>query len=103
MPDPLHLFCAPRDMNFTLDHWITYWKRQFKRNLNNLSRPGGPSPITDRAQYRWQEGKPWDTRLRRSESYQEKWQYVRENPLRKKLVENLDDWQFQGMLNVLPW
>ena len=62
-----------------------------------------PPLVGNPTEYRWQEGKPWDTRLRRSESYQEKWQYVRENPVRKGLVENADDWPYQGMLNVLPW
>ena len=31
MPDHLHLFCAPRDLGFTIDEWITFWKRQFIR------------------------------------------------------------------------
>src|SRR5687767_6154433 len=35
MPDHLHLFCAPRNLNFTLETWVTYWKRQFtRRHLN---------------------------------------------------------------------
>jgi REP element-mobilizing transposase RayT len=34
MPNHLHLFCAPRDLNFTLEEWVTYWKRQFKRHIN---------------------------------------------------------------------
>jgi len=155
MPDHLHLFCAPRDLNFTLDTWVTYWKSQFKKKLNthlamhgrvrlppNPNNSGRvrllPNPIQipqqpdaervripqerhppgeedgvrrephpplkgNPATFRWQEGKPWDTRLRRSESYAEKWQYVRENPLRKGLVKCPEDWPYQGMLNVLQW
>jgi putative transposase len=45
----------------------------------------------------------WDTRLRRSESYTEKWNYIRENPLRKGLAARPEDWPYQGMFNVLPW
>ena len=37
------------------------------------------------------------------ESYTQKWHYVRENPVRKGLVKDADEWPFQGMLNVLPW
>jgi REP element-mobilizing transposase RayT len=59
--------------------------------------------IDDPAWYRWQEGRPWHTRLRRSEHYQDKWQYVRENPLRQGYVTDPADWPFQGMLNVLRW
>jgi hypothetical protein len=29
MPDHLHLFCAPRDLHFTIEKWIAYWKREF--------------------------------------------------------------------------
>src|SRR2546423_15663235 len=31
MPDHLHLFCAPRDLQFTIEKWIAYWKSQFSR------------------------------------------------------------------------
>ena len=184
MPDHLHLFCAPHDPSFTLEAWITYWKRRFKRSLGlelqrckptvletakqepaarTVGEPTGttiqPESInhqlirevslpadadawgfrhlteTDRefrerwvrapglthgtvdsskarpqgwmigdpAWYRWQEGNPWHTRLRRAENYQEKWQYVRENPLRKGYVSDPAHWPFQGMLNLLRW
>ena len=26
MPDHLHLFCSPRDLQFSLSQWIGYWK-----------------------------------------------------------------------------
>jgi hypothetical protein len=68
---------------------VKYWKRMFSRT----ARLHGCS---------WQTGH-WDTRLRRTENYQEKWAYVRENPVRKNLVTRADDWPFQGMLNVLQW
>lgn len=125
MPDHLHFFCAPRDLEFTLDEWITYWKRQFKLNAHHgrvrvpsnpdqtIARLAGPEigvrpeshpPLMgDPSEYGWQEGKPWDTRLRRSENYQEKWHYLRENPVRKGLVQDSTDWPYQGTLNVLPW
>src|ERR1039457_3246640 len=31
MPDHLHFFCAPFDLHFGIDGWITFWKRQFSR------------------------------------------------------------------------
>lgn len=45
----------------------------------------------------------WDTQLRTGESYDAKWDYVRNNPVRKGLVASPDDWPFQGELNVLSW
>jgi len=89
MPDHLHLFCAPHDLSFTVERWITYWERQFRRLHQNPT-------------CRWQPN-PFHHRLRREESYSEKWQYVRENPVRKGLVSNPDEWPYQGMMNVLQW
>ncbi len=45
----------------------------------------------------------WDRQLRTGESYTQKWEYVRNNPVRKGLVANADDWPYQGELNVLEW
>jgi REP element-mobilizing transposase RayT len=89
MPDHLHLFAAPHNLDIPLNRWMSYWKRLFTEKAN--------SP-----EWRWQ-SLHWDTRLRRSESYAEKWCYIRENPMRKGLVTNPEDWPYQGMTNILPW
>jgi len=89
MPDHLHLFCAPRDLEMPLVNWVTYWKRQFTRRKV----PGAGE---------WQR-LFWDRRLRREESYAEKWAYVRENPLRAGLVKPGEAWPYEGVLNALRW
>jgi putative transposase len=89
MPDHLHLFCAPRDLTFTFDGWTTFWERNFRRLHQDPA-------------IKWQR-KPFHHRLRQSESYSQKWNYVRENPVRAGLVQNPDDWPYQGELTVLPW
>lgn len=89
MPDHLHLFCAPCDLQFTLERWVSHWKRRF----SCLHLPGVGL---------WQRDF-WDTRLRRGESYTEKWHYVRQNPVRAGLVESADDWPFQGQIHSLRW
>src|SRR4051812_38399961 len=61
MPEHIHLFCAPRDLAFTVEAWTTYWERQFRR-------------LHGDAAIKWQR-KPFHHRLRRSESYTEKWHY----------------------------
>ena len=58
MPDHLHCFCAPNDLRFTIEAWISYWKREFalkcKRLVSSLAPPANerlastlapPSPI----------------------------------------------------------
>ena len=89
MPDHLHLFCAPHDLRFTMERWTSYWKSQFRRA--HLIEP-----------WEWQRDF-WDTRLRREESYETKWRYVQENPVRAGLVTRLEDWPHQGILNTLRW
>ena len=71
MPDHLHLFCAPRDLNFDMGTWITYWKREFsfKHGLRD-----------------WKfQSRGWHHRLRDEENYSEKWIYMQENPVRERL------------------
>ena len=45
----------------------------------------------------------WDRQLRRAESYEEKWQYVKNNPVRHGYVSRVEDWPYQGELNVFEW
>jgi putative transposase len=89
MPDHLHLFCAPHDLKFGIDAWITFWKRQFSRR--HVSEP-------------WEfQRRGFHHRLRDAQEYHDKWTYVRENPLRKGLAVHPDDWPFQGIVNELRW
>jgi len=45
----------------------------------------------------------WDTQLRRGENYHEKWEYVRNNPVRLGWVAVANEWPFGGVLNDLLW
>jgi putative transposase len=55
LPDHLHLFCAPKDLNHTLETWVRFWKSRLWQEI----------PKSDR---QW-EAHHWDTRLRQEESY----------------------------------
>jgi putative transposase len=48
----------------------------------------------------WQE-EFFDHVLRSSESYSQKWDYVRENPVRGGLVVSSDQWPWQGEIGSL--
>jgi len=50
----------------------------------------------------WQR-KSFHHRLRRRIEYEEKLIYVRENPLRKQLVVQPDNWPYQGRIHDLCW
>jgi hypothetical protein len=43
----------------------------------------------------------FDHVLRNDESYSQKWEYVRENPVRAELVGRADEWPSQGELVVI--
>jgi len=87
MPDHLHLFCAPRDLAFTIEKWMSYWKSRFSRR--HVDQP-----------WAWQRS-GFHHRLRDTRQFQEKWTYVRENPLRKNLVPRPEDWPYQGTIYQL--
>ena len=77
MPDHLHVFAAPGPLDLPLDNWVRYWKSQFIK----VHREGSRNWQTDH----------WDTRLRSEESYEEKWWYVRNNPVRAGLVARAEE------------
>ncbi|CAN5466087.1 hypothetical protein BH20VER3_BH20VER3_08980 [soil metagenome] len=89
MPDHLHLICAPLKEEVEIETWITFWKRQFRRIHGDPVR-------------RFQSS-GFHHRLRKQESYDQRWDYVRENPVRAGLVRQADDWPFTGELNELRW
>jgi len=89
MPDHIHLFAAPTGSEIPFDNWVRFWKSQFTKRC--------PLP-----EHRWHPDH-WDRRLRSGESYEEKWEYVRNNPVRHGLVSRPEDWPFQGEVNELAW
>ena len=91
MPDHVHLFCAPNGLDApALEKWMSYWKSMCTRRL------GQPKGTV------WQRHH-CDRQLRTGESYGEKWDYVRNNPVRAQLVSNANEWPYQGELNELRW
>jgi len=87
MPDHLHLFAAPRDLSFTVQRWISYWKSQFSKAHHH-------------ADWVWQ-SRTFHHRLRQDESYSQKWLYVQENPMRAGLAKEIGQWPYQGAIHVL--
>ena len=81
MPDHVHLFVAGGP-DFVLVQWI----RMLKRVLSKSILAALPH---------WQPGF-FDHVIRHRESYSEKWDYVRQNPVRAGLVSEPEAWPFQG-------
>lgn len=70
--------------------------KSLKRALSEALRPAKVSPPY------WQKGF-FDHVLRSGESYREKWDYVRENPVRAKLVDRAESWRYLGEIFPLEY
>ncbi len=93
MPDHVHFFAAPvAEDAQTLSLFGGYWKRSTRLHLRRQVRPD----------FRWQE-EFFDHLLRSHESYAQKWEYVRNNPVRQGLVARPEDWPYQGEMEELAW
>jgi len=93
MPDHVHFFASPcRDAAKNLSGFIASWKRWTRRCMREQRGPG----------FAWQR-EFFDHLLRSDESYEQKWEYVRANPVRAGLVSNPDEWPYQGELAELTW
>lgn len=89
MPDHVHLFVTGPD-DLDLGRWIGALKQILaKAVMSEQAR----KPF-------WQRGF-FDHVLRSEESYGQKWNYVRDNPIRARLVEKADDWPYAGELIVI--
>ncbi|MDQ3414815.1 MAG: transposase [Verrucomicrobiota bacterium] len=80
MPDHVHLLIAPTERELPVGNASGAIKRWMRQDLN--------------AHWEWQPGS-FDRLLRSDESAEEKWQYIRQNPVRAGLVENWEDWPFR--------
>jgi REP element-mobilizing transposase RayT len=86
MPDHVHFFCSPGLDSKSLSDFIGAWKQwTSKRVMTKLQRDGSL----------WQR-EFFDHLIRSNESYDQKWQYVVENPIRAGLATKASDWPWQG-------
>jgi putative transposase len=89
MPENIHLFvCGPDD--FSLGAWIGSLKQALARSMGRR-RAGDVI---------WQRG-CFDHLLRSDESYGQKWNYVRENPVRAGLVAKTEDRPYAGEIIII--
>lgn len=93
MPDHVHFFCYSRTDKTKLQEFVGKWKEWTAKYANR--RLNATVPF-------WQ-AQFFDHLLRSDESYEEKWNYVRENPVRAGLVSDWTEWPFQGELNQIVY
>jgi putative transposase len=91
MPEHLHLFVA-LEQTRRLSNWMKSLK-------NSLSKALRATAI--RAPH-WQKGF-FDHVLRSDESYSQKWEYVRDNPVRAGLTKTWEEWPYRGEIWELEY
>jgi REP element-mobilizing transposase RayT len=91
MPDHLHLLTAPLDREASVSAFSKWFKRWFDEELCRPSVSDGTPTIQT---WHWQEG-CFDRLLRSDESLSDKWEYLRQNPVRAGLVADPEDWPYQ--------
>ena len=85
MPDHIHLFAAFGPESISLSKWMKSLKNAISKTLKSATF----------APPHWQKGF-FDHVIRSAESYEQKWLYIRDNPVRAGLVESADDWPYAG-------
>ena len=94
MPDHAHFFCAPEGNGaLPLSRFVGGLKQWTSKRL--LSESEQPGPV-------WQ-AEFFDHVLRSGESYNGKWAYMLENPVRAGLVVRAPDWPYAGEISPLEW
>src|SRR5260370_4694623 len=90
MPHHLHFLTWPGQVECDLDKWIQYWNSLATKRLGKW-------------EYGWQRCSFHHT-IRSHESAEEKAAYILQNPVRRGLVENAEDWPFRGeIFRVVRW
>ena len=88
MPDHMHLFVRGGG-----DLKLAQWVNGLKRAISVALEASKKRPL-------WQPGF-FDHVLRNDESYSQKWEYLRENPVRSELVVRADEWRYQRELVMI--
>jgi putative transposase len=89
MPDHIHFFAAATESPIPFDNWVKYWKSLFTKRHHVLA-------------HQWLSGH-WDTRMRSAAHFEEKWDYVQQNPVRQGLVKAPGQWSLKGEIFEFCW
>jgi len=88
MPDHVHFLAMPDQDSKSLSRFMQAWKQWTSKRIT----------LATRETRLWQK-QFFDRLVRSEESRSEKWDYIRKNPIRAGLVEDLEDWPYQGYIH----
>jgi putative transposase len=93
MPDHVHALACPLEREETVSDFSRLVKRWMRQELMKATARGPRALQSADLQWEWQRG-CFDRLLRSDESAQQKWEYVRENPVRAGLVRDWQAWSY---------
>ena len=108
MPDHIHVFVAG-GRDFNLGTWVRGLKRVVaaavtggRHRKHSAAETAAATTVlpVEKSQPLWQRGF-FDHLIRNTESYAQKWDYVRENPVRAGLVGKAEEWKYQGEIALI--
>lgn len=93
MPDHVHLFARASTCARPMASWVKAWKSITSRDI--AASLAMRAPIRQRDYF--------DRFLRSADVYSQKWDYVRDNPVRAGLFSGSSEWPWQGCLTDLSF
>ena len=94
MPDHLHVFVSGGH-EFRLEQWGRMLKLVLGRATRVVRAARSGDTAARAVSEVWERGF-FDHVIRSAESYSQKWEYVRQNPVRGGLVQRVEAWPYQG-------
>jgi putative transposase len=91
MPDHVHFFCTPVHDEKSLSEFMMAWKQWTSKRI--FRECGIRPPI-------WQP-EFFDYLLRNEDGYEERYDYMQQNPVRANLVKSWEEWPWQGEIQKL--
>jgi putative transposase len=99
MPEHVHLLVLPRLPEVTVPKILSAIKRPLARTLlDELRATGSTEGLCDAggtARF-WQRGGGYDRNIFSQAEQDEKTQYIHENPIRRGLVQSIEDWRWSS-------
>jgi len=99
MPDHVYILAAPANRDASISDFAKWFKRWWFNDAYRISNCTPSLPDSAAVAWRWQEG-CFDRLLRSDESLSDKWEYLRQNPVRAGFVKHPDDWPYQFQFNA---
>lgn len=93
MPDHVHFFAVAQPEAKALSTFVGDWKKWTARKIAGIEQLQPPI---------WQT-EFFDHLLRSARSYSEKWDYVRNNPVRAGLVASAEGWPYVGECEMVEF